>query len=111
MAFQVLDVEKDKPLFTQRVTLDERDYVLSFAWNMRHGWYMGVSAGDEVLFHPRKVVLDTDLLLSVRWHALCPPGLLIAMDTTGRGQPPGFEDLRGGPSRLGRVILAYGDAT
>ncbi len=108
MAWTVLDIERDKPAFSQRVTLDGADYTLTFVWNMRSGWYMGVTSGDTVLFEPRRLGVERDLLDCVRWHEACPPGYLIAHDTTGAGLPPGYEDLRGGTRQLGRVILAYG---
>ncbi len=108
MAWAIIDVEKGKPSFTQRVTLDGADYTLSFVWNMRSGWYLGLAAGDTVLFHPRRLKVEVDMLDCVRWHPQCPPGYLLALDTTGARAAPGFDDLRGGQDRQGRVILAYG---
>jgi hypothetical protein len=110
MALQILQVPKDKPFFSQRHTLDGQDYLLTFEWNSRSGWYLGLSQGSTVLFYPRKLVVDQDLLQHCRANALCPPGNLFAYDMSGLGRDPGFEDLVSGSSASdlqGRVILSY----
>lgn len=85
------------PFYSQRVTLDGADYTLSFEWNMRDGWYMGMSdANDEVIFAPRKMVVNWNFLRNVTDDRK-PPGALVLMDQTtdedGRATRPGYLDL------------------
>lgn len=107
MAWVILDVAASSPSFVQTVTLDGTAYELQFTWNVRGGWFMAMRAGSQTLFAPRRVVADRDLLASVRDNELCPPGMLVAMDTSGDQRPPGYADFRGGVGSTGRVVLAY----
>ncbi len=104
MAFVVFDLDKGSPDFAQDLLLDGSTYTLRFRWSMRGGWYLGMSFGDEVLFHARRMTVDTDLLASHRHLAACPPGLLIALDSIGhptrlRRPARGFSERR--PRRAG----------
>jgi len=108
---EVLQVAKGSPSFSQSHVLDGAVYVLSFTWNMRAGWFMGLAdATGEVIYGQRRLVLDADLLRTARHDPRCPPGKLIALDLGGLGEPPGYEDLCSGPSLQdpqGRVLLVY----
>ncbi len=89
-----------------RVTLDDVEYVLSLAWNSREGfWYLSLAdAGEELIAAGVKVVADFPLLLNARHDARCPPGSLIAFDTSGQSLPPHYEDMAG---ETPRVLLLY----
>jgi hypothetical protein len=110
MALTVIQLPKGKPFFTQRNTLSDQDYTLRFEWNSRSGWYLGLAQGNDVLFHPRKIVVNQDLLQHCRHLASCPPGALWVYDITEQELDPGFEDFVSGPSTRdpqGRVYLLY----
>jgi hypothetical protein len=88
---------KNKAFFRQRVTLDGADYMLDFAWNMRSGWYVGLSAvstdGNLVqLFAPRRM-LSSRNLLRFTTSDLRPRGWLGCLDLAGAGAPATFENL------------------
>lgn len=81
------------PFYSQRVTLDGADYTLKFEWNMRNGWFMGLSdASEEVIFEPKKLVVDWDLLRNVTDERK-PPGALVLFDSSYQGLDPGYEEL------------------
>ena len=92
-----IPLPKDKPFFTLRTTLDGADYLLRFEWNMRAGWFLGVSAvGDNgtetVVCAPRKLLSDRNHLQYVTADAR-PRGFLGLVDGTGARAKPGYEDL------------------
>ncbi len=80
--------------WTQRVVLDGRAFYLRGEWNQRLGrWFLGLSDQDElVVSSPRKVVADFDLLRQCSDDRR-PGGALIAIDTSGEGVDPDFDDL------------------
>lgn len=81
------------PFYTVRATMDGADFYLRFEWNSRSGWYMGMADAEKsVIFAPRKLVADRNLLL-FRTDERLPPGALLLWDSTGRQQDPGYEDL------------------
>lgn len=92
----------ETPFFTLRTVLDGQEFFLDVGWNQREGrWYLGMSDQDEtVVFAPRKLVADWDLLRTIA-DARAPRGALIATDLSGQGLDPGFSDLGV------RVVLTY----
>lgn len=83
--------------------LDGRAYLLRGGWNQRESkWYLTVldPETNETIHGPRKLVADWDLLRTCV-DARRPPGMLIALDVSGAGVDPGFDDLGT------RVILTY----
>ena len=97
-----IQVPEDTPFWSQRVTLDGREYLLRGEWNQRAGfWYLGVSdAEEDPIVAPRKAVADWDLLKGVT-DSRRPPGALVCVDFSGAGADPGFRDF------TGRVALVY----
>ncbi len=110
---QTLPIDKRKPFSVQRRTLDGVKYTLHIEWNMRAGWFLGLSDADDVpIFELRKMVTDTDLLDGYRFDERCPPGRLFLVDTTGRQREPGYEDLVSGPNESdleGTHALVYAE--
>jgi hypothetical protein len=92
----------ETPFWTQRVVLDGQEFYLSASFNEREGrWYIGLADQDEtVIFAPRKLVADWDLLRTIA-DERAPRGALMATDTSGQGLDPGFADLGA------RVLLVY----
>lgn len=81
------------PFYTVRMTMDGADFIGRFEWNQRNGWYFGLSDAEEVvIFSPKKLVANRDLLLYCTDERR-PPGVLALWDSTGLGQDPGYEDL------------------
>lgn len=90
-----IPVSKDVPNYTQRVTLDGREYLLGFDWNDREQrWYLSISTVDETpLAMGIKVIANWPLLRKFTDDRL-PPGVLMAADLSPEGgEPPGFSDL------------------
>ncbi len=84
---------ESKPFTKQRVTLDGQDFVLTFEWNMRSGWYLGLADQDGVsIFAPKKMVPDWDLL-EFETDDRRPRGALFLADTSGRGEKATYESL------------------
>lgn len=81
------------PNFTQVTTLSGRDYVLTFHWNAREAaWYMDVADQDEVgITLSRKVTVGFPLITRCVDERR-PPGMLMAVDTTGGSADPGLDD-------------------
>lgn len=105
MAIRVINTPQNIPFFTQRTTLDGREYLLTFDWNQREQkWYLSIADQDEVpIVSSIKLVANfplTHLLVDSR----SPPGELFAMDTSGNGLDPLLSDLGT------RVLLLYMDA-
>lgn len=75
-------------------TLDDVVYQLTLTWNAREAaWYMSLAAEDGTeIWTGQKVVVNWPLCRRRR-HPLQPPGMLIAIDTSGRGLDPGEKDL------------------
>lgn len=102
----VIDIEPVSAFFTQKTTLDGKDYVLSFAWNQRESrWYLTIyDHEDNVLQGAVKVIADFPLTRRIASSDTAPPGVLMAVDLTDAGDPPTRDDLGS------RVILVYYDA-
>lgn len=99
---EAIQTPTDVAFWTQRVVLDGRTFYLRAEWNQREGhWYIGLSDQDEeIIFSPRKVVADFDLLRQCSDDRR-PGGALLAVDTSGAGLDPAFADLGD------RVLLTY----
>lgn len=85
--------EETKPFRSLKVAMDGVNYIVRLEWNMRSGWYLGLSdAAGEIIFSPRKLVEGWDLLQS-SVDARRPPGKLALVDTSGKHREAGYEDL------------------
>lgn len=85
----------NKPHTLQRVTLDGSDYFVRLDWNMRSGWYFGLSDQDQVaIFSPKKVTSNWDMLGSCADDRR-PRGALYCLDTKSSitSKKPSFEEL------------------
>ena len=80
-------------LYTQRTTLDGREYAFKFDWNGRSGcWYVDVSDQDDVAIASGiKVVQGTELLEGVVDDRLW-PGKLFLVNLNGLSTDPGLDD-------------------
>lgn len=84
----------DTPLYTERVTLDGREYLLRFDWNGREGrWYLSIGTITEVWIRRGIKVVANWPLTRKSVDLRLPPGHLFAMDLTSNGEPPDFYDL------------------
>jgi len=70
----------DHPSFSQRVSLDSREYLLRFTWNSRDvGWYLSIlTVQGEMVLDSVRLVLGFDLLLN-RVSPLLPAGSLLCV--------------------------------
>jgi hypothetical protein len=107
MATAVLAIPTSEGLafFSQRVTLDGRNYTLHLKWNQREGrWYLSLADDDNVMLAASiKLVSNWALLRYYKHDPRIPPGELVAVDLTPDGAPPGFDELGIGK----RVELTY----
>lgn len=89
------------------------DWRLSFEWNMRAGWFLGMADQSRVtLFAPKALRVGVDLLAAARHDPRCPPGSLVLLDLSGADEDPGYLDLATGTSLLSlsaRCVLVYLD--
>lgn len=90
-----IPVSVDTPLYTQRTTLDGREYILAFDWNGRENrWYLSIlDVSGEPLANGIKLVANWPLLRRFTDPRL-PTGVLMAIDySPSSGEPPAFGDL------------------
>ena len=90
-----IPIALDTPLYTERVILDGREYLLRFDWNEREKrWRLDIgNIQEEWLAVGIKIVADFPLLRRFRSEAM-PPGQLIAKDFSPQGgESPAFLDL------------------
>ncbi len=106
MATLVLPVRSDAPFYSVEVDLEGASFTLQLYWNARDaGWYLSFYDREQAcLVSGRKVVLGAHLL-GPSADARLPPGLLLAIDTTGKDQEAGRDDLGV------RVQLVYVEST
>lgn len=89
----------DTGAFEQQATLDGVTYTLKFRWNVRYNaWTMHVLDSEGVIAHRVGLVLRVNfpMDLYVRDPHRSPPGIFVAVDTSGPadfGEDPGFDDL------------------
>lgn len=105
MALEI-PIVADVPDFDFQVDLDGATYTIALAWNERDAaWYLTLqTAEEETILASRKVVIDLPLWSRFKDPRL-PPGVLLAIDTTGAGLDAGLDDLGR------RVQLLYYSAT
>lgn len=90
--------------WTQRTTLDGRDYQLAFYWEQRDGhWYLSLADQDGVQIKSgiKLVGGEWPLLGAALLDSRRPPGELYILDLQSGGLDPGFDDLGGA------YVLAY----
>ena len=90
-----IPTQQGLPFYTQRVTLDGRDYNLRFAWNQRlERWYLDIRDGADVsLLVGLKLVTNWPLLLAYHHDERLPAGELVVMTSLPDNSPPGYMDL------------------
>ena len=90
----IVPVFPGEPLYTERVRLEDRDYVLRVDWNGREDrFYLGIyDTEDQPLLTGIKVIANWDFLSRSAWNAELPPGSLIAIDLEQGGEPPTYQD-------------------
>lgn len=103
---EAIIVPADRAFVTQRVTLDGAEYVLTLKWLERvEKWTLYLADQDEVpILSGVKVVADYPLLTLCKHDARCPPGQLMASDSSKQGLDPHFSDMSGDAPR---VLLVY----
>ena len=81
------------PDFTFRVLLEGVPFTFRMRWNMRSGWYLGCVAADGVtLFHPRRAVVDWNILQGLTDNRR-PLGMLLLVDESGTHTEAGRDDI------------------
>lgn len=93
------------PYYTQKVQLDGTDYILHFSYNQRTDrWSLAIhDESDTPLQQGLKLIANWPLLRHYHFKPELPSGELIVIDTTGKGSPPGLNDL----APDGRCQLIY----
>jgi hypothetical protein len=78
--------------YEQRSALDGRDYLLTFQWNQREGyWYLDLADEEkQPIAMGLKLVARLPLLIRVQ-HARRPPGEIICVDLSVDGSDPALE--------------------
>ena len=94
-----------RAFFTQRTTLDGRDYQLTFQWNGRMGrWTFALADQDGDPIRSGMVLTTNWPLLRGLQDDRAPTGVLAVIDMQERAEDPGFKDLGD------RHLLMYFDA-
>lgn len=102
-----LPIDASDPEYDVDVDLDGSLYRLGVRWNERGGyWSLDVSIPDDdtPIVTGMRIVPDWNLLRQFVDTRL-PPGRLVCIDSSGRGEAPGYADLGS------RVVLVYEDAS
>ena len=105
MAIRIIPTDPELSTYSQRVTLDGREYQVTLQWNQREAkWYVSLADADGApIVDGVKVVANFPLLRTLT-DRRAPPGEMFAMDRSGAGVDPGLRDLGR------RVLLVYVDA-
>lgn len=83
----------DAPFVSIRTNLDGAEYLLTVEYNMRSGWYVGVTAPDgEVLCRPRKLQPFVNVLSGLT-STKRPPGVLTLVPLNRDDDKPLLADL------------------
>ena len=99
-----IPLPKGVPSFSQRVMLEQLEYIFDLHWNQRdERWYLQLYDSTGELITTRKVIANWPLLNGVV-HESRPAGELIALDTQQLGTPIGLYDFGE------RVALTYLEA-
>jgi hypothetical protein len=100
-----IPLPKGVPSFSQRVMLEQLEYIFDVHWNERaERWYLQLYDSTGELITTRKVIANWPLLNGLV-HESRPPGELIALDTQQLTTPIGLYDLGD------RVVLDYLEAS
>jgi hypothetical protein len=102
-----LPVKSDLPSYQFQVDLDGATYGFGFTWNeSAEAWFMSLSDVDgNPLVTGVRVVVEFPLAARSTMDSL-PPGVLLAVDTSGQHLDPGLGDLG---SRVRVQYLAVGE--
>ncbi len=106
MSALILPVDASAPHYDVQVVLEGATYLLELRWNERStAWSLSISdVAGKLLVAGRRVVLGANLL-GRSADARLPPGILVAVDSSGTDQEAGRDDLGG------RVQLVYIEST
>ena len=106
MTTRRIEVETNRPRFTERVSLDGVTYRLTFRWNDRApAWLVDIASEDgTMVVSGRRLAVNNLLTRQFRHLPALPPGHMMAFDTTLRASDPGLTDLGT------RVIMLYAEA-
>lgn len=91
-----IPIALDTPLYTERVTLDGREYLFRFDWNGRENrWYFSIGTVQPEAWLARGIKIVAEFPLTRRFTSeAMPPGSIIAHDFSNqKGEPPAFQDL------------------
>jgi len=82
------------PVWDYTLPLDGTAYRLRLTYRQRQDrWYLDLfDADDAALVRGVMLTVDVPLLEDIRIPGL-PPGVMMCLDTTGAGEPCGYEDL------------------
>jgi hypothetical protein len=88
-----IPLRSDLPSFRFQVELDGASYSFDFAWNWRdEGWYFTLAdANGDAIASGSRLVVNSPLARTSDTRR--PPGVLLAVDTTGQHADPGYADL------------------
>lgn len=102
MATVIIPTSQTSEFYSQQTVLDGQNYTLEFEWNRREeAWYMAMLTDqEEPILYDIKLVVDFPLGRREQDPRM-PPGLLLAVDTSGEQLSPAIDDLGT------RVILVY----
>jgi hypothetical protein len=105
MATQRIPLRPDLAHYEFAVALDKVTVIFELRWSVREeAWYLDVKDEDgTVIYAGIKVVVALPLGRRCR-DPRFPPGILMALDTSGRNEDPGLKDLGD------RVQLLYFEA-
>lgn len=96
LPYRVQVIQLPKPIVpsvTLKAQLDGADYIIDVRWNMRGGWFIGVSdAAGVPITAPRRAVINWNLMSGCT-DVRRPPGVLALMDTSGTKAECGYADL------------------
>lgn len=105
MSVVLIDVLPGVPDQDLTVQLDELSFDLRLLWNARAGrWTLDLSDGEGALFRGHVLSEGWPVLRRYQHHR-APLGELLVLDSTGRGEEPGLEDLGA------RHLLCYVEAS
>ena len=101
----VIPTKTDLDNYTEQIDLDGAEYTLGFRWNFRDSfWYLSISNADGPIVSGVKITVGTDLLATVP-HEDKPPGVLMAVDSSGADAEAAINELGD------RVRLIYSATT
>jgi hypothetical protein len=82
------------PFFDLQMTLDDVAYTLQFRWNVRcERWFMDILDEQASTLLQAGICLVADFPLTAVRTGRTPPGIFVALDTSGAGLDPTIDDL------------------